>query len=404
MASVITRDNWKADISLVGHSAPVEVVAFNPLLFKITDASGNIGFTSICAVGSQDRGLTVWRTHEARPFVGIKELFEHSFLDLSWTPDGQSLFACSYDGTVAVLLFQSENLGEAVPAEERQRLLAKYGYERRKAVMAETPLQLDMEEKLKESSAKSRMDKLMNNDTSMEGVTSTFAKPSDPTVFSSSSSIPSKPPVHMLASQQSVTVSSDGKKRIKPMFLSTGMGAVPVFKSSFQNATPSLGGQAQTAPVSEHVPRGEPIMSIPAGGFPSVVVGTKRKDPPANGTSASSGPVKKGPETGTKVKGQKSEEEPTFRPAIAAPLLAVSKVRLGIPQVRSHITRNRAGLECHNSVSGDQPNKVIYSQKGVVSWVDYLPSPILLMTGNSHFSAVACEDGGLYIYSPSGRR
>ncbi|KAI7832276.1 WD40-repeat-containing domain protein [Gamsiella multidivaricata] len=415
VASVITRDNWKADISLVGHGAPVEVVAFNPLLFKYTDSAGNAGFTSICAVGSQDRGLTVWRTHEPRPFVGIKELFEHSFLDLSWTPDGQSLFACSYDGTVAVLLFQSENLGEAVPAEERHRLLAKYGYERRGEIMAETPIQLAMEEQLKESSAKSRMDELMQHDSSMEGVTSTFAKPSDPSVFANTTTrssstatpapLPARPQTHIVASEQTVTMTSDGKKRIKPLFLGNGMGSVPVTPFA-QPAAYAVGGQGGAARRTSSVERGNPSMAIPDGGFPTVIIGTKRKDAPTNGTAVAGGPAKKGPDAATKGKGAplKTEEETMSRTAIASPLLAVSKVRLGVPRVRSHITRNRVGMECHNSLTGDQPSKVINSQKGAVVWVDYLPSPVLLMTGNSHFSAVACEDGGLYVYSLAGRR
>ncbi|KAG0201883.1 HIR complex subunit [Mortierella sp. GBA30] len=418
VASIITRDNWKADISLVGHNAPVEVVAFNPLLFKHTDASGNLGFTSVCAVGSQDRGISVWRTHEPRPFVGVKELFEHSFLDLSWTPDGQSLFACSYDGTVAVLLFQSENLGEAVPAEERHRLLAKYGYERRGEIMAETPIQLAMEERLKESSAKSRMDELMQPESSMEGVTSTFATPSDPSVFANASigstslpatsdaPTPSRPQqTNIIASEQSVTMTSDGKKRIKPLFLGNGMGVAPIIRPSVPVANATAVAQSRAMAVSSRVERGDPVMTLPDGGIPTVVVGTKRKDPPTNGMSTI-GAAKKGSDGNVKGRGGagQKEEEMTSRPAIAAPLLAVSKVRLGIPRVQSHITRNRAGLECHNSILGDQPSKVIYSQKGSVVWVDYLPSSVLLMTGNSVFSAVATEDGGLYVYSPAGRR
>ncbi|KAF9413406.1 HIR complex subunit [Podila epigama] len=397
VASVIARDNWKAEISLVGHSAPVEVVAFNPMLFKYTDAKGEVGFTSICAVGSQDRGLTVWRTHEPRPFVVIKELFEHSFLDLSWTPDGQSVLACSYDGTVAVLLFQSENLGEAVPAEERHRMLAKYGYERRGEIMAETPIQLAMEEQLKDRSVESKMAKVMNHDSSMEGVTTAFAKPSDPSVFA-----PSRPQVHhIVASEQSVTMTSDGKKRIKPMFLGNGMGSPQIAQPIPQRTQPSNAGVPWTM---ESVERGEPSASIPEGGFPTVVVGTKRKEAPTNGV-APGGISKKADSVGAKGKGSlKTEEEPTSRLAIASPLLAVSKVRLGVPRVKSHITRNRAGLECHNSLTGHQPSKVIYSQKGAIVWVDYLPSAVLLMTGNSTFSAVACEDGALYIYSPAGRR
>ncbi|KAG0345255.1 HIR complex subunit [Podila humilis] len=394
VAAVIDRDKWKADISLVGHMAPIEVVAFNPLLFKYTDSKGDIGFTSICAAGSQDRGLSVWRTHEPRPFVAIRDLFEHSFMDLSWTPDGQSVLACSHDGTVAVFNFKSEDLGEAVPAEETHRILAKYGYERRGEVMAETPIQLAMEEQLKENSAKTKMDKVMNRDSSMEGVTTTFAKPSDPGIFA-----PTRPAVtHIVPSEQFVTMTSDGKKRIKPTFLGNGMGAAPVY----QTAEESSYASSIRAPGSEYVERGDPSILAPEGGFATVVIGTKRKDAPLNGTLGP-GPTKKIDVSGARGKGGARNDEDS-RLAVASPLLAVSKVRLGIPRVKTHITRNRAGLECNNSLSGDHPSKVIYSQKGAMVWMDYLPSAVLLMTGNATFSAVSTEDGGLYIYSPAGRR
>ncbi|KAG0272841.1 HIR complex subunit [Linnemannia exigua] len=432
VAAVISRDNWNADISLVGHDAPVEVVSFNPLLYRYIDSKGNSGLTSIVAVGSQDRGLTVWKTSDPRPFVGIKELFEHSFLDMCWTPDGKTLLACSYDGSVIVLIFPTGALGEAVPVEERHRMLAKYGYERQGAVMAETALQLQMEEKLKDSTAQSRMDALMQPDVSMEGVTSTFDKPSDPSVFTepvssqplalsststaapappsspSSTAQPRPPQVNLVASQQQVTITSDGKKRIKPLFLGNGMGmgmgmapSSPMARLQIQ----SPGGYGSVVSATDRVERGEPSTSIPEGGFPTVVVGTKRKDAPASGNVSSGAPAKRGPDNGVKGKTvvQKEEEAPP-RNAVSSPLLAVSRVRLGVPRVRANITRNRAGLECHNSITGAKPNKVIYSQKGSPVWVDYLPSPVLLMTGNSQFSAVTCEDGGLYIYSPSGRR
>ncbi|KAF9974826.1 HIR complex subunit [Actinomortierella ambigua] len=441
VAAVIGRDNWKADISLVGHAAPVEVVAFNPLLFKYTEPEEDTpNFTSIVAVGSQDRGLSVWRTHEARPFVAIKDLFDHSPQDLSWTPNGHALFACSYDGTVAVLQFQSENLGEAVAPEERLRLLAKYGYERRNLIMAETPLQLALEEKLKEGAApakKSRMEEIMQEDSSMEGITTSFATPSDPSVFANSQQqattgvlsstsdhpTPMARPVvtHMSASDQSVTITSDGKKRIKPLFLGSSMGNIISRPAPMaqQNIPRVVQDGSASGPVTE---RGQPSTSIPEGGFPTVVVGVKRKEAPTNGTGGSLGgsgggvPNKKATDANASQRskggsgaaggssGSKGEEEIVSRNAVAAPLVAVSKVRLGTPRVKSFIPRNRAGLECHNSLTGDEPNKVICSQRGNILWTDYLPSPVLLMTGNAHFSAVACEDGGLYVYSPAGRR
>ncbi|KAF9585251.1 HIR complex subunit [Lunasporangiospora selenospora] len=282
----------------------------------------------------------------------------------------------------AVLLFQSENLGEAVPAEERHQLLAKYGYERRGEVMAETPTQLAMEEQLKESAAKSRMDEIMNHDSSMEGVTTTFDTPSHPSVFVNATtnggsstapqgSLPTSPReqrTHMSINDQTVTVTSDGKKRIKPLFLGSGISTAPATRTSFQPAK-AVGEPANSSQgVSSYVERGDPTTAIPDGGFPSVVIGTKRKDPPTNGPSTLTGPAKKGTEaTGSNSKGkgggQRGDEDVTSRVAVATPF-----------------------------------------QKGNVVWVDYLPSPVLLMTGNSHFSAVACEDGGVYVYSPAGRR
>lgn len=48
--------------------------------------------------------------------------------------------------------------------------------------------------------------------------------------------------------------------------------------------------------------------------------------------------------------------------------------------------------------------KVVTSKQGTPIWTDYLPSAVMLMTGNQFMSAVACEDGSLQIYTPSGRR
>lgn len=54
-----------------------------------------------------------------RPLVVIKELFTHSVLDLSWSPCGLRLAACSWDGTVAFVEFTEKELGQPLdPAEQ----------------------------------------------------------------------------------------------------------------------------------------------------------------------------------------------------------------------------------------------------------------------------------------------
>jgi protein HIRA/HIR1 len=50
------------------------------------------------------------------------------------------------------------------------------------------------------------------------------------------------------------------------------------------------------------------------------------------------------------------------------------------------------------------PSQIVCTRGKLVVWVDYVPSSIILLTGHSQYSAVACEDGSLFIYSSAGRR
>ncbi|CAG8666614.1 1767_t:CDS:2, partial [Ambispora leptoticha] len=112
IAPILVRDEWKADISLVGHNAPIGVVV---ILFVIPDLdaadrnAGSLG--SIIAVGSQDYSISIWATRRSRPITVSQRMFRQSVMDLSWAPNGKDLFACSYDGSVAILRFQDSEFG-----------------------------------------------------------------------------------------------------------------------------------------------------------------------------------------------------------------------------------------------------------------------------------------------------
>jgi len=60
-------------------------------------------------------------------------------------------------------------------------------------------------------------------------------------------------------------------------------------------------------------------------------------------------------------------------------------------------------LECKNAESGDQ-TEVCYISGKTVCWLDYLPSPGLVLAATSTFCAVGMLDGALNVYSPTGRR
>lgn len=86
MACLIDRNHWNSDLSLVGHMDPIEVVLFNPVIFHRKDKSDSLSFCQVlyCALGGQDRSISIWNTNGSRPELVLQDLFEHSVMDLCW--------------------------------------------------------------------------------------------------------------------------------------------------------------------------------------------------------------------------------------------------------------------------------------------------------------------------------
>lgn len=122
---------WEAMISFVGHQYPIEVVSFNPLLFNTqgTDES-QMNVRMYCAVGSQDKGISIWRNDYTRPIVVIQDLFQHAVLDMDWIIQSNKLHGLaitSMDGTVAVCIFNvKDELGTILSDTERDMYLNHY--------------------------------------------------------------------------------------------------------------------------------------------------------------------------------------------------------------------------------------------------------------------------------------
>ncbi|OLY85345.1 Protein hir1 [Smittium mucronatum] len=149
VASVISRKNWKSDLTLIGHRAAIETVRFNQKLFKKNQYERNPSQTpnaeesrkkdqgksyiTVCAAGSQDRSVSIWLGNQPAPLVVVDCLFEGNIMDLSWcnflSPSSvdQSYFillaACSYDGTIAILNFTENDFDGSVMSDIEQSLL-----------------------------------------------------------------------------------------------------------------------------------------------------------------------------------------------------------------------------------------------------------------------------------------
>lgn len=119
-AQIIERDGWKQDKDFVGHRKAVTCVRFNSnILKKSSPGSPKTQQYCCCAIGSRDRSISVWLTSLKRPLVVIKELFDDSVLDISWSSNGLHLLACSWDGTVACVIFSSNEIGTPLSDTEK---------------------------------------------------------------------------------------------------------------------------------------------------------------------------------------------------------------------------------------------------------------------------------------------
>lgn len=139
-AAIVDRGNWRSDKDFVGHRKAVTCTRFcGSMLRSSRESAGDkksrqqkqqqqSELHCACAVGSRDRGVSVWLTCLKRPLVVIHELFEDSVTDLSWHARLGWLAACSKDGTAAFFRFDESELGLCVPSGECAALHEKlYG-------------------------------------------------------------------------------------------------------------------------------------------------------------------------------------------------------------------------------------------------------------------------------------
>ncbi|KAK9878470.1 hypothetical protein WA026_022112 [Henosepilachna vigintioctopunctata] len=125
-AQIIERDGWRHDKDFVGHRKAVTCVRFNNNIFKkVCVGSPKTQQHCCCAIGSRDRSVSVWLTSLKRPLVVIKDLFDDSVLDISWSSSGSFLLACSWDGSVACITFEEIEIGTPLSNSEKNALYEK---------------------------------------------------------------------------------------------------------------------------------------------------------------------------------------------------------------------------------------------------------------------------------------
>ncbi|KAK4237240.1 protein HIR1 [Achaetomium macrosporum] len=466
--AIIERTRWDSEINLIGHEAPTEVCMFSPRLFHTQKPSetgsadkGSSGLVTVIASAGQDKTLSIWNTNTSRPVVIVQDAASKSISDLAWTPDGQTLFASSLDGSIVVVKFEVGELGWVATSEENDKALQKYGGSRKGMGTAEDVDGLHLENHSKEGElrgAESRMGALMGdfqpadkNETAATNGTKPAAKDtgangtgeqnarSEPPKATPSEESAEKKAERIAELKSRVQVTKDGKKRVAPLLVSssaTGLLSLPQSQ---------LVGAKSTKPTQNETPQtildlSKPFHGLPRGGIAAMLLGNKRKAAAMEGeeeeesankrTSAGPVPIMVDTPDGLEpapLTAQAHGVVPTpeyLRPAVISPAISFSQVRLAVPKVRSHILRplqrgvlqgessleeaskvpQNTILEARNPVKPREPSRITATKRGALLWQDFLPRAILLVTGNKHFWAAACEDGSLHTWTPAGRR
>lgn len=257
VAQLIERDGWKTQRDLVGHRKAVTCVRFNPnILYQNktkkqasernssngtslikssngTKAASNKTVRYNClALGSRDRSISVWLTSQPRPLIVTHDLFENSVLDLSWSADGYRLLACSQDGTIAVMIFSPNELGQKLSLDEKQAFFQKlYGKSITAAIPANKPILVEDPELLKSEQINRRTKEIIDLVSSHSNSISQNGFGESNTSMSQMSKGPTD--------RQIETYLPGGKRRITPLYIQPNLAFNPSANITFSSSKES---------------------------------------------------------------------------------------------------------------------------------------------------------------------
>ncbi|XP_047971091.1 protein HIRA-like isoform X1 [Salvia hispanica] len=441
-APVLERGEWSATFDFLGHNAPIIVAKFNHSMFRRTPSSSEdlktspVGWSNgsskvegkdstpynVIAIGSQDRTITVWTTTSPRPLFVAKHFFFQSVVDLTWSPDGYSLFACSLDGTVATFHFEVSEIGyKLTDAEVDDLKRNRYGDVRgRQGNLAETPAQLLLEAaSAKQTPNKKTHTAVPESRASLKpsvdlGVTKKISK----TVVNAGKKI-DEAIGHVSNKMASARMSTpvrqkeyrrpDGRKRIIPE--AVGVTA--------HQETTSIDHHSEGLPLaiksSDHSKDNNGVMytgdGSREGSIRKVVGGSadlrERSGVTARASISENLIIEKVPASGSKDTSYNVEQVGQLPSGSSILSIRVFDNKQGEDAIclearlREHAVNDIVGAGNTLTIRETELSCTRGSQN---LWSDSISGKVTVLSGNSNFWAVGCEDGSLQVYTRCGRR
>ncbi|KAK8482358.1 hypothetical protein V6N13_069100 [Hibiscus sabdariffa] len=446
-APVLERGEWAATFDFLGHNAPVIVVKFNHSMFRRNSSNSQeakatpVGWANgaakiggkesqpynVIAIGSQDRTITVWTTASPRPLFVAKHFFGQSVVDLSWSPDGYSLFACSLDGTVATFHFEAKELGQKLSDAELDELKrSRYGDVRgRQTNLAESPAQLLLEAaSAKQTTSKkvaldvqqnqmpvksslelgvpNKSSQPQNNDGKKRGLSSGDGL--NKTVTPARVSSPVKQREYRRA---------DGRKRIIPEAV-----GVPIQQ---ENISGSAQSQALDFPIASSDPIDNSVVHADSSLRETTIRGTVGRSfdlkecsgVTARATVTDSLVIEKvstGQDHSINVE-QPGNMKPSGSTVGSTKSLSIrvfdKKEGDDMTPVcleacpREHAVNDIVGV---GNACMTKETEIMCTRGAQTLWSDRITGKVSVLAGNANFWAVGCEDGCLQVYTKCGRR
>ncbi|KAL3828556.1 hypothetical protein ACJIZ3_017358 [Penstemon smallii] len=442
-APVLERGEWSATFDFLGHNAPIIVAKFNHSMFKKNShnsedmKTSSVGWTNgslktegkdlqpynVIAIGSQDRTITVWTTASPRPLFVAKHFFSQSVVDLSWSPDGYSLFACSLDGTVATFHFDATEIGHKLTDAELDDLKrSRYGdTNSRQGNLAETPAQLLLEA----ASAKQIPNKKIN---SVVPESQTSLKPSSELVVTTKVS-----KNHVNDGKKTEDATSDGSNKVVSARVSSPVkqkeyrrpdGRKRIIPEAVggtahhERATAGAQSEALEFPVKsfDHNNDGNGVIHTDGvarvGSTNKAISGSavlkERIGVTARASISESLVIEKVPVSGSK-EGSNIVEQIGCVASDSNLLIRVFDKKQGEDEIpvclearpREHAVNDiiRAG-----NTFTIKETELSCTRGSQILWSDRISGKVTVLAGNCNFWAVGCEDGCLQVYTKCGRR
>lgn len=405
-AVAVPREKWDNPdeyLLMSGHGGAVVATGFSPRLFHIPPLGGagppreEVG--TIFALGAQDKKVTVWATSSQRPLFVGQRLFKHGQVtDLSWAADGYSLLAVSSDGTVACLQFETSEFGKpATDAETDEVIRLLYGSARGRSarrVLAESADQLEMEfttpshgvngearihnSKIRKGTDRSRHERAHNN-----------------------ALMPL--PLAQQQSQRSTGTMQALDARLEGDSIQGGVTQTGFGSTSFERRSVEGTIHKGTTAASLAMPPPAPRPSL--GGDQG-----QRQIKRARINIGAMSPAKDGRKDGAQLCQPVLLRAPSVQPSLRIPL---GKFPAFFSIGRSsdsryaeiHITNKKEGVGSIPRVQSKHQAEASMILDGRLVWNEVIQGSYVVAAAGTHlFSALATDDGHIFVYSPKGRR